>query len=307
MNRLLTRNPAAVTPQQLPPVARSGGVRMLLINSNNLGFSTQAAQLRVATQRRDDVDAVHVDVVHPTWARVLGKTVRPMRGWDLSAWRYLLMYRHIVRRWLRGPLPLDRFDVVQITTQGIGMAIADLKASGVRGTKFAVYVDSTAALEVREFGFPALAAAPMRAAERRIFDAADLVVCMSRWVAASLAGDYGVRPERLFAAPGCVNIPAARPSPPGEGQLPRILFVGNDWRRKGGPRLLAMHQKHFADRAELHVVSAAAPHRASAATERNVVWHGRVPRDRLLGDLLPAMDLLALPTATDMSPWAVLE
>jgi glycosyltransferase involved in cell wall biosynthesis len=132
---------------------------------------------------------------------------------------------------------------------------------------------------------------------------------MSEWSAKSVVEDYGVSWEKIHLLPGCVvkspgvaelGAPRAR----GTAELPRMVFVGNDWVRKGGPHLVAMHQRHFADRAELHVLSRQAKPDPAA---RNVVWHGTVPHDVLQGEVLPSMDLMVLPTTNDMSPFAVIE
>ena len=88
------------------------------------------------------------------------------------------------------------------------------------------------------------------------------------------------------------------------GGLPRILFCGNDWRRKGGPRLVRWHQKYWADEAELHLVSKDA---VVPPDSKNVVNHGLVPNDRLLREILPGADIFCLPTTQDMSPFAVTE
>jgi glycosyltransferase involved in cell wall biosynthesis len=150
---------------------------------------------------------------------------------------------------------------------------------------------------------------PVKKLEKRIVEESDLVVSMSEWSARSVAEDYGVPPEKIHLLPGCVvkapDLAAPRaPRPRAVGELPRMVFVGNDWVRKGGPQLVAMHQRHFADRAELHVLSRQARPDPAA---RNVVWHGTVPHDVLQGEVLPSMDLMVLPTTNDMSPFAVIE
>jgi glycosyltransferase involved in cell wall biosynthesis len=92
------------------------------------------------------------------------------------------------------------------------------------------------------------------------------------------------------------------------GELVRLVFVGNDWERKGGPRLLRWHQEHFADRAELHVVSARLSARVPTDLKaKNVVIHGRVEHARLLEELLPAMDVFVFPTRFDALPAAIIE
>ena len=86
--------------------------------------------------------------------------------------------------------------------------------------------------------------------------------------------------------------------------LPNILFVGNDYVRKGGDRLVEWHQKYFVDRAQLHIVSSQAP---LTRRLRNVVWYGRVDNHRLMSIIYPQMAIFCLPTRADMSSWVIAE
>src|SRR5207302_598795 len=90
---------------------------------------------------------------------------------------------------------------------------------------------------------------------------------------------------------------------PPEG-LVRIAFVGNDMTRKGGYRLLQWHQDRWVGRAELHIFTAQSRPRGELP---GVVWHQRVDNRVLVSEHLKAMDFFVLPTASDMSPFAVSE
>lgn len=306
MNRLVSTNLRAVTPDALPPARREGPARLLFINGNILGFKSVARMLRRYTDDRADVDAVHIDLEAPAWMKVLGKSAPfPTRGWDFHSLRYLRMWGAVMRRWFRGPLPLDRFDVVHLMTQGNAYAMLDARPRCA--ARFAVNIDGTAAQDVREFGFSPVARAPFIKAERRMFDAADLIVCRNGWAPRSLRVDYAVPEDRIRLARNSIDVPEAhRWDGKGRehGGLPRLVFVGNQWKRKGGDLAVRLHQKHFADRAELHVFSQKPRVDRSA---RNVVWHGFVERESLMNEWLPSMDVFLLPSREDMLPWAALE
>lgn len=309
MNRLVSENLRDVSPERLPPQSRQGRARILFINHNLMGHVTHAANFRRYTDRRDDVDTVHIDLVRPFWLKVANKSVPGLGFWDFRHYRSLLLWRPVLRRWLSGPLDLGRFDVVHFLNPHYAWALTQIDGSARRGAvRLAVHTDCTSMLMVRELGWPWAVENPVIKLERRIFAACDLAVAMSDWAAASMRNDYGVAPQRICIARGCAppHRLAAPPEPParGPGEVPRIIFVGNDWARKGGPMLLATHQRDFADRAQLHVVSNQARPDPAA---RNVVWHGTVPHDTLLNELMPSMDLMAMPTSNDMSPFAVLE
>ena len=180
MNRLVSVNLEGVRPDRLPPARAEGPVRALFLTGSFLGFGTYHRQLLAYAEASVDLDAVHVELKAGTWARVLGKSIRRLgRGVDQHAWRHLLMWRWVINRWLRGPLSLDRFDVVHVLTEGNALSIPDFACRVP--TAFAVSIDATAEQFITDFGYRRRAMAPMLAAQRRIFDAADLVVGRNAW------------------------------------------------------------------------------------------------------------------------------
>ena len=74
--------------------------------------------------------------------------------------------------------------------------------------------------------------------ERGLYDSIDVIFTMSEWLRRSFVDDFGQAPEKVVAigagsnaAPEAVNVDR-------EWTTPRLLFVGRDWERKGGPELL---------------------------------------------------------------------
>jgi glycosyltransferase involved in cell wall biosynthesis len=308
VNRFVTKNLEGVTPTQLPPNRREGPVRALFISGVFLGFGNYYRMLREYTAQREDIDAVHVELHTPLWLKVAAKSAPfPTRGWDFHALRYLWLTRPMLRRWVFGPLDIcERFDVVHVITQGNALWTLDLKKRCPR-VKVALNVDGTAQQDVDVFGFSGAAKAPFVRAERRMFDAADLIVTRNAWCTGSLRSDYGLPDDKIHVARSSFKAPRAsrldRPMTP-KGEKIKLVFVGNAWERKGGPQVVRVHQQRLADRCELHVFSKAAPRDESA---KNVVWHDVVPRERLMNELLPSMDVFVMPTKVDQLPWSVLE
>ena len=308
MNRLLwsTDKPIPTGPQALPPAERSPGspARILFFNGSELGFSTSARTFEVVCAERTDIDAVHVRVPIRGLLRVAGARVpKRFQPWALGTTRLALANGAAIARLFRTVLPLDRFDVVHFMTQQRAWALTNL--AGHSRTKFAVNIDATVPGWCRQFGW---ARSPLNLdarVEKRIIQRADLVVCASRWVSDSAMRDSGARSDHTVLNKPCALFDPHLPfrthdeSPPRGtpgGALVRIVFVGNDWERKGGPRLLRWHQEHWTSLAEVHVCSATAPRDQSL---KNVVWHGPTPREKLLGDILPQMDFMAMPTSND--------
>jgi glycosyltransferase involved in cell wall biosynthesis len=306
LNRLLAVNMQGVTPESLPPADGSDRVRMLFLSGVSHGFRRYHERLVRYVAQDDQIDAVHIELVPSLIHRALGKRSELLgpSAWDFHGYRYLWLWRREMNRWFRDRLPLDRFDVVHIMTQGMAWSIVDQPRRD--SPAIALNIDATAELEARELGASRLAKLPFIRAERAMFAIADLIICRNRWCARSLTEDYGVPEDKIFVAPNSL-IPPPLPEPgtlprlPGE--LPKLVFVGNDFNRKGGPELVQLHQRRFVDRAELHVFSS----KAKIANARNVVLYRGVPNLALVRRHLPLQDIFILPTTNDMMPNALME
>lgn len=308
MNRLESVNMDGVANSALPPTRREGPARLLFISGTFLGFKNYHRELVRYTAARDDIDVVHIEYRAPFWLKSIAKSFPvDTRGWDFHSLRFLLLSRRLMNRWLFGPLDATRrFDAVHIMTQGNALSLVDLKRRAPR-LALATNIDGTSVQDWKELGFSRAARAPFTRRERRIFDACDLVVGRNRWCVGSVIEDFGLPASRTIVARNSMR-PTARSRQDAPERKPgepvRLVFVGGAWARKGGPELLAMHQRSLAGRAELHVVCGRVTPDRSA---RNVVWHGAAGRERLLDELLPSMDVFVMPTRNDMHPWAILE
>ena len=308
MNRVVSVNLQDIAPDRLHPREREGPVRALFLSGVFLGFGNYYRMLREYTAERGDIDAVHVEFHAPLWVKVLAKSAPfPTRGWDFHSLRFLRLTRGLIRGWVNGPLDVaNRFDVVHVITQGNALWTVDLKRRAPR-VKVALNVDGTARQDVDVFGFSGVARAPFVRLERRMFDAADLVVTRNAWCTGSLRRDYGLGDEKIHVARSSFKAPrASRFDHPArkDGEKIRLVFVGHAWERKGGPQTLRVHQERLADRCELHVFSKAAPRDQSL---KSVVFHGTVSRESLMNEILPTMDIFVMPTKVDQLPWSVLE
>jgi glycosyltransferase involved in cell wall biosynthesis len=127
----------------------------------------------------------------------------------------------------------------------------------------------------------------------------------TEWAARSLREDYGVPASRVHLLPPGVDTafwtPAAEPP---ANRLPRLLFVGGDFHRKGGDLLLDVFRERFRGRAELHMVTG----RGRPEEEPGVRVHtGLRPNDARLQRLYQECDLLVIPTRADCFSMAGLE
>lgn len=306
MNRLICTNRDRIDPS-VPPAPAGGDVaggrpvRALFINAFELGFGTTSDSLRHYAGLREDIDAVHFAIHMPNWLRAVAKETPWKARWDLHASRMFWGWRRVLRPFLApgGPLSADRFQVVHILTQQRAAIVPWLSDRGglQRQPAWVVNVDATLAGWDRDYQVRTHAGGPQLRQERRIYDSCSAIACASRWVAESMVNDYGVQKDKLI-----LHMPCARGGPDSRSSagrpegLVRMIFVGNDFVRKGGPRLVKWHQQRWKDRAELHICSSGAP---ADLTGKNLFRHGPVPHERLVGELLPSMDLFVLPTWED--------
>jgi glycosyltransferase involved in cell wall biosynthesis len=149
----------------------------------------------------------------------------------------------------------------------------------------------------------ALNAGRVEAAKRRahslVYRRAAALTTWSEWAKGSLRDDYGVDPDRVTVIPPGVNLDffatertAAAAT---DHDRVRVLFVGGDFARKGGPDLLACMRGGLAERCELHVVT-----RQPVPATPGVVVHTDIgPNDPRLLALYRQADIFALPTHAD--------
>jgi glycosyltransferase involved in cell wall biosynthesis len=266
---------------------------VLFVMEQHLGHRTYAENLRRAIERRVDVEARW----HP-----VQYTARD-RWWERVPWeqfRAAMRGREDVATGLRG----DCADVRVYNTQ-VPVVI------GPRAARAAPYVVCT---DVTPRQYDAMATGYQHKADRpgptawakdrwnrRVLRGAAAHAPWSHWVADSLVNDYGVDPAVIEVIPPGVDVDAWAPAPRGEGP-PKFLFVGADFERKGGRRLLEAFAT-VGGAAELHIVT-----RSEVAAGANVhVHHGLSPNDPELLRLYRTSDIFVLPSGTETFGIAAVE
>jgi glycosyltransferase involved in cell wall biosynthesis len=135
---------------------------------------------------------------------------------------------------------------------------------------------------------------------RRAFHAAAALVPWSEWARRSLIDEYGANPDRIrVLAPGAADAyfelgrKRAEPLPaPAQDAPVRILFVGGEWTRKGGPVLLEALAGLPAGSWRLDAVT----RETVPATPGVTVHHGVGPNSPELLKLFAEADLFVLPS-----------
>ena len=133
---------------------------------------------------------------------------------------------------------------------------------------------------------------------RDCFRRAVRVVAFSDWVKQGLVEDYEVAPDKVEVIRPGIDLERwqvpDRHRTPGSGPL-RVLFVGGDFRRKGGPLLLQAFAALDDLDVELHVVT----RKEVEVGPRCVVHTGLGPNSAELQALFEQADVFCLPTDAD--------
>jgi glycosyltransferase involved in cell wall biosynthesis len=138
---------------------------------------------------------------------------------------------------------------------------------------------------------------------RRVFHAATRMVSWSEWARRSLIDDYAVPADRIrVLAPGAAGAyfdlgeaRLRRPDDARDGAPVRLLFVGGDFERKGGPLLLDCLRGSLGERCELHLVT-----QRDVEPRPNVhVYRGLRPNSLELLRLFALADVFVLPSLAE--------
>ena len=129
---------------------------------------------------------------------------------------------------------------------------------------------------------------------REVFARARGFVAWSNWVKQSLVDDYGCREQDVAVISPGIDVEHFADAER-SNELPRILFVGADFVRKGGDLLLEVFRERLRHKAELVLVT-----RAQVAEEPGVrVYRTVAPNSQALLELYRGADIFALPTRAD--------
>jgi alpha-maltose-1-phosphate synthase len=169
---------------------------------------------------------------------------------------------YITRSLISRKLRREDYSVLHLHTQSIGLLSVDL----MQKVPTVVSLDSTAVMTSKESTDPRYrwTYKPSIDMERRVFDAAACIVTFSEFAKQSVVQDYDVCEDKVFCIHPGVDIEAltyddsqrkARVYSGAVDRLCKILFIGGDFKRKGGEDLLAVFLENFADIAELHLVT----------------------------------------------------
>lgn len=289
----------------MSPAAADGRPRVSFVLEQTLGHVSFAESLRWAVETDGSVDAEWIPVRverEARWERLPGLG----SNWSVRASLKARLAVEARRRRVGPP------DVHVFHTQVVSLLSSGLLRDG---RPVVVSLDATPLgydRVGRAYGHGS-GSAPAEALKlrvsRRAFRHAAHLVTWSEWTRASLVEDYGVDAERVTVIPPGTNLalwrrPVDEPAPAGADGLVRLLFVGGDFRRKGGELLRDVVTHELAGRCELHVVTKSEDVRTGDGV---VVHRGVASNSPRLRALFARSDVFVLPTEGDVHGIASIE
>ena len=212
------------------------------------------------------------------------------------------MMSGVASRRLEGFAPLD--GLIQI---GTGYSVTT--------TVPIVTFEDMTLVQAREAGSAAWRAMPARAVAARVarqrdaYQRARACCVTTHWAAASIISNYGIPREKVHVVGVGRNFEPGGEAVGRDWNPPRFLFVGREWERKNGPRVLAAFARLRAEvpDARLDVVGAHPPLRVDG-----VVGHGLLRLDDTadrtrLAELFASATCFVMPSLHEPSALAYVE
>ncbi|MFB2935451.1 glycosyltransferase family 4 protein [Aerosakkonemataceae cyanobacterium BLCC-F154] len=209
------------------------------------------------------------------------------------------------RRCLEKALKNYQPDVIHIHTQ----AIAYLAVPLFKKYASVVSIDYTHALLAKEHPYPAsITYQPIIAIEKKCFTHAAHIITWSERARNSVISDYGISPKKVTAIAPPVPLEFFTkiiPRRTTREKLPRLLFVGNDFQRKGGEDVLNVFLESCTNICELDIVTNSDLNLPVLPNLR--VHRGVRPLSTEILELYQNADIFVMPTHEDCYPMVFIE
>ncbi len=272
--------------------------KILFFISTGLGWRTVGQRIRDAIQLQGDNQHEFVSFS----ASRLGRRLIWHTGYHTDDGLHIPIFDpYTVVSWQANKFRsrIREFDAIVAATQ----AQAAPFVRNPHGVPIFTVIDSTRRLYKTEFGGSHIRDAAI-AREGTLFQDSEHIISISKWAANDVVNHYGISPDRVSVVP-VASQPSSYPvtafQP--EGRL-NVLFVGGDFERKGGTDLLEWQTSHLHRFMNLHLVTERSAQRSEVP---NTTWHGPVPNEKVIRELLPNTHVLIHPTHRDCSAIVVAE
>lgn len=144
---------------------------------------------------------------------------------------------------------------------------------------------------------------PLEDLERELYQDVDGFAVSATHVRTSLMDDYGVAGDRIEVVHIGANVPTSAVVAPDRFSAQKLLFVGIDWERKGGPTLIRAFERIAKSFPQATLTIAGCSPQADHPRIRVL---GRIP-PQAVADLMAASTIFCLPSRVEPSSVAAIE
>ena len=267
-----------------------------------LGHVTHDKNLRRWCENRSDIDPMWLSIpfdADDNWQ----KMPAIKNNWTLKA-----SFR--ARDLIREALQNTTFDTLMFHTQ----VTALLSTKTMKAIPTVVSLDATpknvdtvgSAYNHAPSGNPLLESLK-NTLNRRTFRSASHLITWCEWAKSSLISDYGISADKITVIPPGIDLEtwAVQNQKPEDRKKLNLLFVGGDFKRKGGAYLMEAFASGLSETCELDIVT-----REDVATGGNPnirIHHGLNSNHPDLRKLYSNADVFVFPTLGDCMPIAIME
>jgi glycosyltransferase involved in cell wall biosynthesis len=240
-------------------------MRVLFINENQLGHSSYLLPFVRTFEAHPElgiepalINATPLSPKHSWWGDA---SIRGLRRWglDLHTTRWRLAASRNVYDQMGALLAQNKVDAIVVNTQSVALSLDSIAQT----IPTFVCLDATFEQLLRSpwfapnRGAAAVAPAatmPIRYYERKVLRAAAKLLPWSTPVRDSLFSDYAISQTHVYPLPPSISpFETAQRTKPASKK--RLLFVGGDFRRKGGALVLEAFRTCLRATCELHIVT----------------------------------------------------
>lgn len=240
-------------------------IRALFLNENALGHSSYLPVFAKRLQERPEWGVIPdlIDVA-PLPDSLEALAAPPFRGAGRLGWNtHYRRWRELASRYAVDLLRerVKDADVVVVNTQSVAL---DLPSFLPQDLPLVVCLDATFAQLRRTPWFfsniaqrilEPLTIGDLLTKEASLFSRATKLFAWSSSVAESLRNEYRIDSNKISLLPPSLDFPVEPPPERKIAGVPRILFLGGDFQRKGGPLLLDCYRRFLRHRAALDIVT----------------------------------------------------
>jgi alpha-maltose-1-phosphate synthase len=178
------------------------------------------------------------------------------RNLDFQCFRSELTSAYITQLLIKQKIYSKPYTVMHLHTQ----VMAFLALEYMKKVPTVVSIDFTAVLKSREMNDTSFqwTYAPNISLEKKVFDAAAQIISWSELAKKSVIEDYKIDESKVIVIPPGVNLSALECNTNSSAKKTdtcNILFIGGDFKRKGGKDLLSVFINNFSNQATLHIVT----------------------------------------------------